>query len=256
MQDRYVADIGDFAKYGLLRELGRGKRLGVAWYKRSDPDPAHSNDGRHTIYLEQPRKWRRLDPELFDGLGELIRDGHRTIAAVERSGLLKDATFADEPLDVSQIHFKDRENWRQAWFERIRARLAICDLVFADPDNGIYPDDRFKCTRKESSKRIPLFEALALADDRPAVIYHHNTRAKGGHFREIQNWMDRLPVGTLAYYWRRWSPRTFFIVNPDATIECRLQKFVDRWGENGNLVRGTPGSLPEGSRDRVTDSKG
>ena len=32
MQDRYTGDIGDFAKYGLLRALEAGHRLGVAWY--------------------------------------------------------------------------------------------------------------------------------------------------------------------------------------------------------------------------------
>ena len=30
MQDRYVGDIGDFAKYGLLRAVSEGKKLGDA----------------------------------------------------------------------------------------------------------------------------------------------------------------------------------------------------------------------------------
>ena len=38
MQDCYVGDVGDFVKYGLLRALSDGKRLGVAWYLRTDPD--------------------------------------------------------------------------------------------------------------------------------------------------------------------------------------------------------------------------
>ncbi|MCY4237950.1 MAG: hypothetical protein OXC93_06320 [Rhodospirillaceae bacterium] len=235
MRDSYVGDIGDFVKYGLLRTLARGSWLGVAWYKQTDSDPARSNDGRHTDYLEWPAEWRYLDPELFDGLRKLVRDGRRTIAAVQRSGVLNDAAFADEPLDVSRIPFRDRERWRRDWFERTRARLKCCDLVFADPDNGLYPDESFKYTLKVNSKRIPPFEVLELADGRPAVIYHHNTRAKGGHFREILAWIDRLPAGTLAYYWRRRSPRTFFIVNPDAMIERRLEAFAAQWGKNGKL---------------------
>lgn len=51
MQDRYV---GDFAKYGLLRALGHGKRLGTAWYKRTDPDQGNSNDGKYIGYLDRP----------------------------------------------------------------------------------------------------------------------------------------------------------------------------------------------------------
>ena len=54
MQDRYVGDIGDFAKYGLLRALGRRRRLGVAWYRRTEPDPPNANDGRHTDYGLNP----------------------------------------------------------------------------------------------------------------------------------------------------------------------------------------------------------
>jgi len=256
MRDSYVGDIGDFAKYGLLRTLARGRRLGVAWYMPTDSEPARSNDGRHTDYLDRPAEWRRLDPELFDGLGKLVRDGRRTVAAVQRSGLLGNAAFADEPLDVSRVPSSDRGRWRREWFERIGARLADCDLVFADPDNGLYPDDGFRYGRKESSKRIPPSEALALADGRPAVIYHHNTRAKGGHFREIKAWMDRLPAGTLAYYWRRWSPRTFFVVNPDAITERRLGTFAALWGRNGKTVRGALRPMPDGSRGRVTDIEG
>ena len=32
MQNRYVGDIGDYVKYGLLRALADGRQLGVAWY--------------------------------------------------------------------------------------------------------------------------------------------------------------------------------------------------------------------------------
>ena len=43
MQDRFVGDIGDFGKYGLLRTLAGiepkaepGYRLGVVWYLRPE----------------------------------------------------------------------------------------------------------------------------------------------------------------------------------------------------------------------------
>ena len=48
MQDCYVGDVGDFVKYGLLRALSDGKRLGVAWYLRTDPDTTKADDGSHT----------------------------------------------------------------------------------------------------------------------------------------------------------------------------------------------------------------
>ena len=59
MQNRYVGDIGDFGKYGLLRALCHGRRLGVAWYLY--PDEAHN--GGIVQYLCEPDEWRSVDPE-------------------------------------------------------------------------------------------------------------------------------------------------------------------------------------------------
>jgi len=44
MQNLYTGDIGDYAKYSLLRALGRSCRLGVAWYLF--PDENNKKDGR------------------------------------------------------------------------------------------------------------------------------------------------------------------------------------------------------------------
>ena len=164
MRDRYVGDIGDFAKYGLLRAIGTGKRLGVAWYLCVDSEAAQKGDGRHTAYLQRPDEWRHIDGDLFDTLKNLIDEKRRSVSAIEKSGILGSADFAGEPVDVTQVAVRERESWRRAWFERVRNALSACDLVFADPDNGLYPDERFNPARKENAKRIPLYEALALID--------------------------------------------------------------------------------------------
>ena len=233
MQDRYVGDIGDYVKYGLLRAIRGTRRLGVAWYLHPNAGP--TGDGKHTAYLQNPGEWRHLDPELFDALKELIGD-RRSVADIQESGVLGDAAFAADRLAVAAVKSHDRERWRHRWFNRIKRQLAGCDLVFADPDNGLVPDDRFRPARKVDAKRIPLSEAMALAEGRTAVIYHHNTRHRGGHRNEIHWWKDQLPDGTLAYYWRRVSNRTFFIINPDAEIRRRLREFEKRWGDRGELV--------------------
>ena len=44
MQNRYTGDIGDFVKYGLLRAISKGKKLGIAWYLHPDAGP--SGDGK------------------------------------------------------------------------------------------------------------------------------------------------------------------------------------------------------------------
>lgn len=233
MQDRYVGDIGDFVKYGLLRAIRGGKCLGVAWYLHPNEGPV--GDGRHTAYLRDPDKWRHLDAELFDALGELIPD-RRSVANIQESGILGDAVFVADRLAGDDIEHGNHERWRQQWFDRTRSQLTECDLVFADPDNGLFPDARFDPTGSKNAKRIPLREAMGLAEGRAAVIYHHNTRYKGGHLNEILCWKHHLPRGTMAYWWRRWSNRTFFIINPDNGMRRRLHEFVDRWGDRGELV--------------------
>ena len=235
MQDRYTGDIGDFVKYGLLRAIRGRKRLGVAWYLHPDDGP--DGNGQHVDYLRQDVRWRRLDSELFDCLKRMVDAGDRSVGAVQAAGVLGGTAFAAEPLDIGRVPVRDRERWRREWFERVRSRLSDCDIVFADPDNGLFPDDRFRPTHRESAKRMRLAEATALAAGRAAVIYHHNTRRQGGHAQEIRWWMDQLPGCTSAFYWRRWSNRTFFIVNADDEIECGLQRFVQRWGDHGQLLR-------------------
>ena len=241
MQDAYVGDIGDFAKYGLLRALGVERRLGVAWYLHpGQPRHESGGDGRFTQYLLDPATWSALDPELFEALGVLVGSRKRSVRSIEASGLLGEAVFAGEPLDLREIAPRTRESWRRQWFRRVTSRLADCEIIFADPDNGLCLDERFRPTRRESAKGIPLAEVAELVGSRPAIIYHHNSRFRGGHAEEIRSWMGRLPNCDRAWYWRRWSNRTFFILNADSRIEERLQRFADRWKPHADLVFTAP----------------
>ena len=234
MQDRYVGDIGDFAKYALLRAIGAGRRLGVAWYLHPDSGPP--GDGRHTEYLRRPDEWRDLDRELFDDLRNLVDRKRRSVEEVQERGILGNARFVNERLCIERVPNRCRGLWRQQWFDGVLEKLSDCDLVFADPDNGLVSEETFRPTRKKSAKGIPLCEATALARGRTAIIYHHNTRLKGGHRTEIKRWMDELSGCTRAWYWQRWSNRTFFIVNSDDRMERRLEEFATRWGKCGTLI--------------------
>lgn len=234
MQNRYVGDIGDFGKYGLLRRLSRQKRLGVAWYLCPDED--HNSDGKYISYLEKSDEWESLDPDLFMGLREVVAGGRRSVAALERSALLTGAIFSRELLDTDIGPSRGRADWRREWFERVMAALSRCDIVFADPDNGLCLDEKFKYARKKHWKQLPLAEALQLSEGRSAIFYHHNTRRPGGHHKEIQYWMNSLPGCTHAFYWRRYSNRTFFIVNPDSSAVDGLEEFAETWKQAGELI--------------------
>ena len=234
MQDRYTGDIGDYVKYGLLRALSKGRSLGLAWYLY--PDEAHNDDGRHIQYLSQPGEWRASDPDLYDSLNDIVSDGVRSVRAIEQSALMPGTTYSSELLDTTLKKPADRAVWRGEWFSRVCADLANCDVVFADPDNGLCDDEKFSPSRRTDWKRLPLDEVKQLSTGRVGVFYHHNSRFPGGHLKEIEHWMDRLPGCRHALYWRRFSNRTFFVVDADVAISAILQEFCDRWGHGVELI--------------------
>lgn len=236
MQDRYTGDIGDFVKYALLRHLARDRRLGIAWYLY--PDEANG-DGRHTAYLNDPGNWRHLDPELFDEL-RLIADpdqNHRPreVRSIEQSPPFQNVTFSRERLDPNGLAPNGRRDWRAEWFTRVLEDLKDCDIVFADPDNGLCLDEKFKSGVAKYWKRIPLSESQKLADGRTAIIYHHNSYFKGGHDAEIDYWAPLLGKDTLAMKYSAYSARTFFVLNADREIEKRLAEFTERWQPKARL---------------------
>lgn len=242
MQNRYAGDIGDYVKYGLLRALAEGRRLGVAWY--FFPDESRTGDGSHTEYLRSPDLWRGRDPELFDTLKRIVKEDRRSVDAIEKSGILNGAKFSNEVLSGpegvrSPAKYRERCAWRWRWFERVQDALRECDVVFVDPNNGLCEDEKFKPGTRADWKRLPLGEAKALADGRTAIICHHNAR-KVPHREEIQYWMEQLGSHTLALYWRAWSNRTFFIVDSTPDMEERLDRFVREWVSRGAGRRRQP----------------
>ena len=237
MQDSYVGDIGDLAKLGLLRELSKGGRqLGVAWYLYPHEE---GPDGQHTEYLAQPDIWRPVDGDLFDEFHGIIaqwreREGERSVTDARYLGLLPGAVFACEMLCYHPRSDNEcnRAEWRRGWFESVTERLRDCDIVFADPDNGLYDNRRFQYDGRGGDwKRLPLGEALGLSGNRTAVIYHHNTRFRGGLGGEIEHWMRQLPGCTHAFRCRRNGNRTFFVLNADNATVVSLTAFVERWRE-------------------------
>lgn len=225
MQDRYAGDIGDYIKSGLIRALSLGYNVGIAWYLY--PDETHNADGRHTAYLANPEFWKPFDPELFDALSQIIR-GRRSVGAIETSGVLN-ASYYSECIVRGLGERTTHRDFRICWFERLKAALKHCDLVFVDPDNGLVRDAHAASQLKASGKKIPLGEALALAEGRVAIVYHHNSRFKGGHGREVEHWLAQLGPRVIAVRANAYSCRTFFVINPDDVIKYRLAEFCARW---------------------------
>ena len=83
MQNRYTGDIGDYIKYAMLRAQSPSLNLSVAWYLYPDED--HNSEGKHVQYLDDPQRWRQLDPKLFDSLKRIVAKD-RSVSAVEQPG--------------------------------------------------------------------------------------------------------------------------------------------------------------------------
>ena len=128
MQDNYVGDIGDYGKYGLLRNVTvAGLRLAVNWYRVIPTRQGKQEDGKYISYLDKPEIYRHYDPELFDCLADIVHRQKRSIEEIEASGILTADFFSDALIRAS------RSRWHQ---EAMRTTTGV-DVVFLDPDNGL-----------------------------------------------------------------------------------------------------------------------
>ena len=119
MQHKYVGDVGDFGKYGLLRALagittqGEPLSLGIAWYLNGS-ETGTPGDGKHTSYLTKPEEYRNCDPELFDCMSQIISEAGlnpeiRHLKSVERSGILGSTAVFHGDLSVRQARTDGRD---------------------------------------------------------------------------------------------------------------------------------------------------
>ena len=129
--------------------------------------------------------------------------------------------------------WQDRAKRRVEWFGRALNMCAGCDLVFVDPDNGLEPS-WYAAGRANAAKSVSIIELQHLArPDRTVVAYHHQTRFRGGHLKEIASWSDRLRESGFssvsAIRAGSSSPRVYFLLNADHETRLRATKLCLRW---------------------------
>jgi len=213
MQDRYAGDLGDFLKFGLLRWLAPPDRLrprlGVIWYRTADE--AHNADGKHIAYLTPSHRsagrLRQLDPDLYERLARLVSTDQRSTAALASAGLLGAQTrFFGDLLDLADLPVTARDARRarrRSWTQQALAATSGCDLIFADPDNGIRPARHpVPAHRTKAVKHAYLSELAAFAQRGQSVIaYHHADRSANieqqAH-RRLADLAAGLPVKPVA----------------------------------------------------------
>jgi len=260
MQDRYVGDIGDFGKYGLLRSLAADLSLGVVWYLV--PDESHTNDGKDIRYLQPTLKnlttFRDCDTDLYDMLGGIVRDSARSVKSVHERGVLPAGTVSyDDRLTYQGMpgigpDAKDaRLAHRRLWVGRALAATPDCKIVFLDPDNGI------ECrTTQRHEKRGPKYVYFDdvqayLTRGQSVVIYHHfnygSTPISQTHTlfaRLNERLVGHQQMSALRYH--RGSTRAFVVIpTPDhaPSLTRGVQRFMaSPWSQHFSSV--TPPDRP------------
>ena len=230
MQDKYVGDIGDFGKYGLLRTLSGIEpeaepryRLGIVWYLQLDAK---------LQYLSAPGGFCHYDKELFGALLDIVSRQTRTVEEVEHREILSKSTvfFAE--------HVPGRHK-RGEWLSRALEETEETEIVFLDPDNGL-ATTRMEAEGRRSQKHAYLDEVSPFVKrGQTVIIYQSYWRGDGDRRQtEVRRWRDeRLRELDLDE-----RPRVVgttdraFIVLPATRhakhIDNRLRVCWDRWSSH------------------------
>ena len=260
MQNKYIGDLGDFGKFGLLRALcSTGKSaessplsLGIVWYLV--PDESHNSDGRFVDYLDMSvgnqERFRACDPPVYDALRRIVLSGVRNVASVRRDGILGQGTcFYTDILAFEDLRgVGARIRWlrtqrRATWLEGALRATEGCDMVFLDPDNGLEVGIGPHQLR---GPKYAFFDELIpfVQRDQSLLIYHHVAR-RGTALDQVKGRIaqieDRLGRSAFALLYHRGSARAFFVVPAQRhweDLSSRCRTFLEGgWARHFEVVR-------------------
>lgn len=204
MKNQYFGDVNDYRKYGLLRTLSsNGKyKIGVCWMLTVNDS---RTDGKFTHYLSMPQRWRHYDPPLFDLLRKwIISNRSRNVALAQNAEILPGAEFYSEFLTDS------RDN-RATYFKEMREKLAICDLIFFDPDNGL--ETKSTAKGRQGSAKFVYWDEISetFQSGHSILIYQHFRREERTSFiqRTVLEIQARLSPDKI--YWFRTPQVVYFM---------------------------------------------
>ncbi len=231
MKHQYVGDINDYRKYALLQALSSGgvNRIGVCWMLTPSDG---GSDGNKLAYLQQPERYRSVDPELFDILTHTAAEPERRrLATIEHSGAIPGAVYHNDLLPDDLVG-------RHVFMGRCAYEFRDVGLIFFDPDNGL--EVSLPKGRKNSSKYLYLDEVAAFyASGKSLLIYQHFPRVERSVF--LTRCTERLRAtapGAALWAFTTAHVVFFLILHPDSP--SRLRSAADsacgRW--DAGFIRG------------------
>lgn len=237
MQDRFVGDVGDFGKYGLLRALTglwdwkRGGplpererlSLGVVWCVPDDM-AEHNTKSTHGLkvdYLKRPEIYRKCDHDLFDFLGSLVSESKRSIRSIEDGGILGNNTL------FCNNRVPEELGARGEWADAAQRIMREQNIIFLDPDTGLIPARK----RSASTKHVyPQDIKTFLTPAQTIIVYQHHAYTEPQVERQRRNWSDTLRILQFQGYITLCFEQRDFIILPAAKhakpINERLEKML------------------------------
>jgi hypothetical protein len=153
--------------------------------------------------------------------------GNRRIANLEELSLLSNATYHNEVVPANRAK-------RSCWLAKLKSKIAHCDFIFLDPDNGLQG-------RRNSVKHVSLNEMSELREHkRPILLYCHQDRTKGGipvFAAKIRNRLRQIGIeNATAVRLRPGTSRCYFMIDFDTELLERAKQFVCKWSSEAELV--------------------
>ena len=166
MQNNYIGDSGDFAKYLFLKQLCKNDlSLGINWYL---VDVEKGKDGRKTN-----EKLRLYDDELYSRLKILKNKEKVCIEDVKSANLfLCDSKYYPWVVPYHKT--------REAWFGVSLNEFRGSDIIFCDPDNGLMPAGCRETHNKSIKYTLPREIEQYFNQGSSVILYQQADRTKGG----------------------------------------------------------------------------
>jgi len=235
MQNRYVADIGDFGKFQLFRFLFNApsplsnRQLAQIWFLKEDE--THNNDGKYINYFERIKD---SDEELEAIMIDIIQRKKREVKELEKQKILEDARFFYPPIPNA---YHDRK----IWLTDALMFASTSQVVAVAPDNGM----ALKCKRdkksfqflnyhdrKSNPEKYIFVEEIdafySLENIEITVVYQHLSRCFS-HDGQIEVLLEKLReryAYVMAIKHKPYSPRVFFFLCKNEEIFNTLQNLL------------------------------
>ena len=256
MQNRYVGDIGDFGKYGLLQVLCDGSpslKLGVIWYLYK-PRNENPRDGDKINYLEptkyNQRQFAECNNKLYEKLRAIVDGKRRSVSAIREERILPPSTvFYEEKLAFDEpflLPKNEKEALRKRWLEGAEKKTEGCNVIFLDPDNGL----EVKSVRpyyKKGPKYVFREEIKPYVERSQSVILYQHLNRQGKAPEQIHRrfkQFEELPrvFDIFALQYHRGTGRVFFVLasrKHSKILRAQTDRLLEGlWAKHFQLING------------------